>query len=122
MNHVPWRHDACTDYNQRANMQSTRQHATNVLMHAAGLLVDDARQAYEASVANGGKGARAPVTLQDGAGGTAVVSEVGLYGDVVLRFVSGDWQVSCQHNGRGGGRALGGAVLVCDVGTSKVRR
>lgn len=70
-------------------------------------MVDDARQAYEASVANGGKGVRAPVTLQDGAGGTAVLSEVGLYGDVVLRFVSGNWQVSCQHTGRGGGQGVG---------------
>jgi 4-hydroxyphenylpyruvate dioxygenase len=61
--------------------------------HPAGILVEDARQAYEASVAHGGKGARAPVTLQDGAGGTAVMSEVELYGDVVLRYISGDWKV-----------------------------
>lgn len=64
-------------------------------------------------MANGGKGVRAPVTLHDGAGGTAVVSEVGLYGDVVLRFISGDWQVSCQHPwGRGrGGWVLAGTLI-----------
>lgn len=58
-----------------------------------GLLVDDARQAYEVSVANGAKGGRPPTTLQDSAGGCAVVSEVSLYGDVVLRYISGDWEV-----------------------------
>lgn len=65
----------------------------------SGLLVDDARQAFEESVANGGKAVRPPITLQDPSGGSAVLSEVALYGDVVLRYISGDWQVRCiwQH-------------------------
>jgi hypothetical protein len=44
-------------------------------------------------VANGGKAVRPPTTLQDPSGGSAVVSEVALYGDVVLRYISGDWKV-----------------------------
>jgi hypothetical protein len=58
-----------------------------------GILVEDARQAYEASVQHGGKGVRAPTQLEDAAGGSAVISEVELYGDVVLRYISGDWKV-----------------------------
>lgn len=57
-----------------------------------GLVVGDAAEAYKVSVANGAKGVRVPTTLQDNTG-QAVVSEVALYGDVVLRFISGSWQV-----------------------------
>jgi 4-hydroxyphenylpyruvate dioxygenase len=57
------------------------------------VLVDDAREAYEASVAHGGKGVRSPTQLLDGVGGSAVISEVELYGDVVLRYISGDFKV-----------------------------
>eukprot|EP00878_Enallax_costatus_P016232 GHUV01017025.1.p1 GENE.GHUV01017025.1~~GHUV01017025.1.p1 ORF type:complete len:376 (+),score=123.06 GHUV01017025.1:262-1389(+) len=59
---------------------------------AIGLIVDDAANAYEVSVANGAKGVRKPTKLDDGAGGSAVVSEVNIYGDVVLRYISGRWQ------------------------------
>jgi 4-hydroxyphenylpyruvate dioxygenase len=59
----------------------------------AGLQVGDATQAYEVSVANGAKGVRPPTKLEDGNGGSAVVSEVLLYGDVVLRYISGKWEV-----------------------------
>lgn len=55
--------------------------------------MDDATDAYEVSVANGAKAVRKPTRLEDGAGGSAVVSEVIVYGDVVLRFISGRWQV-----------------------------
>ena len=55
----------------------------------------DARQAYEASVANGAIGVQPPTTLRDEADGTEqLVAEVSLYGDCVLRFVSGKYQVS----------------------------
>jgi 4-hydroxyphenylpyruvate dioxygenase len=54
-------------------------------VRAVGVSVDDARQAYEASVANGGRGVLPPTDL----GGGAVIAEVSLYGDVVLRYVSG---------------------------------
>lgn len=58
---------------------------------AIGLLVEDAAQAYEVSVAKGAKGVRAPTRISD-AEGSAVVSEVIIYGDVVLRYISGDWK------------------------------
>lgn len=64
--------------------------------HAPGLLVEDAADAYEEATANGGVGVLPPTRLEDvegGAGGGAVISEVKLYGDVVLRFVSGDYRV-----------------------------
>ncbi|GLC38696.1 hypothetical protein PLESTB_000591400 [Pleodorina starrii] len=59
---------------------------------AVGLLVDDARAAYEISVANGGKGVLPPLELTDAATGTTqTIAEVTLYGDVVLRYVSGSF-------------------------------
>ena len=54
-------------------------------VRAVGVTVDDAKQAYEASVANGGRGVLPPTDL----GGGVVIAEVSLYGDVVLRYVSG---------------------------------
>lgn len=70
-------------------------------------MVDDAAQAYEQSVANGAKGVRPPVTLKADSAGDAgdagvVVSEVALYGDVVLRYVSGTHEVRGRE--REGGR------------------
>ena len=51
-----------------------------------GLLVADAEEAYKASTANGAKGGLEPMTLKDEESGQQlVISEVGLYGDVVLR-------------------------------------
>lgn len=67
------------------------------LCHLTGLLVDDATDAYNVSVANGAKGVRPPTRLDDGGGGAAVVSEVLVYGDVVLRYISGKWQVRRGH-------------------------
>ena len=54
-------------------------------VRAVGVTVDDAKQAYEASVANGGRGVLPPTDL----GGGVVITEVSLYGDVVLQYVSG---------------------------------
>jgi 4-hydroxyphenylpyruvate dioxygenase len=74
----------------------------------AGLLVDDATQAYEVSVAHGAKGVRPPTTLREqgaaevGAEGGVVVSEVSLYGDVVLRYVSGNSEVRGRREGDAG--------------------
>ncbi len=57
------------------------------------MLVEDARAAYEIAVANGARGALAPQLLHDAASHTSqTVAEVALYGDVVLRFVSGSFQ------------------------------
>lgn len=62
-------------------------------VRAVGLRVEDAQQAYEVSVANGGVGVLKPYTMKDEAtGATQVISEVLLYGDVVLRYVSGDFK------------------------------
>ena len=48
--------------------------------------MDDAKTAYEVSVAHGAKGVLPPVELRDEASGTSqVISEVLLYGEVVLR-------------------------------------
>ncbi|PNH07462.1 4-hydroxyphenylpyruvate dioxygenase [Tetrabaena socialis] len=55
-------------------------------VRAVGLLVDDAKVAYEVSVANGGRGVLPPAEITDPTtGATQTVSEVSLYGDVVLR-------------------------------------
>lgn len=85
-------HDVMCVYN------SLVYHYLVPVSHTPGLLVDDARQAFEAAVAHGAKAARAPTQLQEdgAAGGAAVVSEVELYGDVVLRFISGDCEVKQQ--------------------------
>ncbi|TYZ59563.1 hypothetical protein PybrP1_011641 [[Pythium] brassicae (nom. inval.)] len=61
-------------------------------IRALGIAVGDAKEAYEKSVKNGGVGVLEPKTMTDKASGkTAVISEVKLYGDVVIRWVSGDF-------------------------------
>lgn len=65
-------------------------------MHA-GILVEDAKHAYEHSTANGAVGVTPPTVLKDEATGTEqTVSEILAYGDCVLRFVSGTYQVSAR--------------------------
>jgi hypothetical protein len=60
----------------------------------AGILVDDAAEAYRIATENGGVGVRPPVTLTDaGSGQRQMLAEIKLYGDCVLRFVSGDFEV-----------------------------
>ena len=60
----------------------------------AGVLVEDAAEAHQKATAHGAVSVVEPVKLRDEASGTEqVVSEVNLYGDVVLRFVSGSYQV-----------------------------
>ncbi len=68
----------------------------------AGVLVADAKQAFEASTANGAIAVQPPTVLRDEADGSQqTIAEVSLYGDCVLRFVSGDHQVrltvQCSH-------------------------
>lgn len=77
------------DYDQQQAFEFICTHG--LAARAVGLQVGDAAQAYEVSVANGAKGVRPPTKLEDG-GGCAVVSEVLLYGDVVLRYISGKWE------------------------------
>ena len=55
----------------------------------------DAREAYAQSTANGAVGTQEPTVLRDEATGTEqCVAEIKLYGDCLLRFVSGTYQVS----------------------------
>lgn len=61
-------------------------------VRAMGLRVGDAAAAYAASVKHGGVGVQAPTVLADAASGASpTVAEVSLYGDVVFRYVSGDY-------------------------------
>ena len=60
-------------------------------VRAVGVSVDDAFEAYEKSIANGGKGILPPIELGNGVS----IAEVRLYGDVVLRYVSG---AVCEKN------------------------
>ena len=54
----------------------------------------DAKAAFETAVANGAQAVQPPTELHDKATSTSqCVAEVALYGDVVLRFVSGSYQV-----------------------------
>ncbi|GMF50165.1 unnamed protein product [Phytophthora fragariaefolia] len=62
-------------------------------VRALGIQVADAKAAYEISVQNGGEGVLEPQTLTDkDSGKSTVISEVKLYGDVVIRWVSGDFE------------------------------
>jgi hypothetical protein len=64
----------------------------------AGVLVEDAKEAYDKSTANGARGVLEPTTRHDAASDTEqVISEIELYGDVVLRFVSGSFKVSFSN-------------------------
>jgi 4-hydroxyphenylpyruvate dioxygenase len=59
----------------------------------AGIVVNDAAEAFRISTENGGVPVAAPVTRSDPASGTSLTwAEIKLYGDCVLRFVSGDFQ------------------------------
>lgn len=62
-------------------------------VRALGIQVADAKEAYEVSVKHGGVGVLAPKLMKDDASGqTITISEVKLYGDVVIRWVSGDFK------------------------------
>lgn len=62
-------------------------------VRALGIRVGNAAEAYEISVKNGAIGVLPAHTFTDKATGTTlVIAEVKLYGDVVLRYVSGDYK------------------------------
>ncbi|OQR87843.1 4-hydroxyphenylpyruvate dioxygenase [Achlya hypogyna] len=62
-------------------------------VRAMAITVDDAAAAYEISVKNGAVGVCSPKTSKDATTGEVmVISEVKLYGDVVLRYVSGNYK------------------------------
>lgn len=57
-----------------------------------GIKVGDATEAYHISVASGGVGVLPPHVLVDRATGkSSVISEIRMFGDVVIRFISGDF-------------------------------
>ena len=59
-----------------------------------GVLVKDAEQAHAAALNHGARSVLSPVTLTDPTTGQQqTVAEVVLYGDVILRLVSGPYQV-----------------------------
>ncbi|CAK4066295.1 unnamed protein product [Aphanomyces euteiches] len=61
-------------------------------VRAMAITVDDAAVAYDVSVKNGAISVMAPMTTKDETTGeTLTFSEVQLYGDVVLRYVSGNY-------------------------------
>lgn len=77
-------------FDAAAAFDFTKRHGLAV--RALGIRVGDAADAYAVSVANGAEGVLSPTTLTDAATGTTtVLAEVKLYGDVVLRYVSGDY-------------------------------
>ncbi|PSC69061.1 4-hydroxyphenylpyruvate dioxygenase [Micractinium conductrix] len=79
------------EYNQEEAYAFLKAHGMAV--RAFGILVDDAAEAYRISTSRGGVGVRPPVTCADAATGTSLTfSEIKLYGDCVLRFVSGDYE------------------------------
>ena len=100
--------DAASDSAARAATQPHPAHDPGAMrafcdkhgmaVRAVGVVVDDAAEAYEKSIANGGRGVLPPVRLNaegavasdsaDAEGPATVISEVELYGDVVLRYVS----------------------------------
>jgi hypothetical protein len=59
----------------------------------AGILVEDAKQAFEVAVQNGGKPVHPPSVLKGSDGQESVMAEVHMYGDVVMRFMSGTFKV-----------------------------
>lgn len=61
---------------------------------AAGIVVEDARAAFKVAVDNGGIAVHPPTALRDDNGQETVMAEVSMYGDVVMRFMSGALQVS----------------------------
>lgn len=71
-------------------------HGSNgCLAVGAGVLVEDAAEAHRQATSHGARSALEPTVLSDEASAThQTVSEVELYGDVVLRFVSGTFKVS----------------------------
>eukprot|EP00798_Chlamydomonas_sp_ICE-L_P024026 gene24026-9601_t len=83
---VPWPH-----YDQGKAYEFLKAHGLGV--RAVGLLVDDADDAFHKSVDNGAIAVLPPFKSTDAITGMEqTVAEVSLYGDVVLRYVSGSFQ------------------------------
>jgi 4-hydroxyphenylpyruvate dioxygenase len=78
------------DYQQSTANAFVAKHGFAV--RAVGIRVSDAAEAYAVSTANGARPVSEPVTSVDAATGKSLtISEIGYFGDVVLRWVSGDF-------------------------------
>ncbi|KAI3436403.1 hypothetical protein D9Q98_005820 [Chlorella vulgaris] len=85
--------DSCPpyEYNQDAAYDFLKRHGLAV--RAFGILVDDAAEAFRISTSRGGDPVSPPWTRTDATSGTSCTcAEIRLYGDCVLRFVSGGFQ------------------------------
>jgi 4-hydroxyphenylpyruvate dioxygenase len=81
---IPW-------YDQEHAYQFLKRHGLAV--RSLAIRVSDAEEAFHTSVKNGALGVQPPTIITDEVSGTSsTVSEVVLYGDVVLRYVSGDYK------------------------------
>ncbi|KAL4441075.1 hypothetical protein ABPG77_010506 [Micractinium sp. CCAP 211/92] len=79
------------EYDQEEAYEFLKKHGLAV--RAFGILVDDAAEAFRISTENGAIPVRPPATLRDDVTGTSLVfAEIKLYGNCVLRFVSGDFE------------------------------
>jgi hypothetical protein len=85
--------------------------------------VADAREAYAQSTANGAVGVHQPTVLRDEATATEQwVAEVKLYGDCLLRFVSGTYQVGALNTWlQSASKALVGQVAFVWLGINSRR-
>lgn len=85
------------NYSQSQAHQFFQHHGLAV--RAIGIRVADATIAYNNCVSSGAKGVTAPqILLDDRSGEELVMSEIWAYGDVVLRFVSGNFNGSFLPN------------------------
>ena len=83
----------------RACTTSLQASKAKMQLSSAGVLVADAQKAYETSVSQGAVSVQPPTVLRDGDSGTEqTVAEVLMYGDCVLRFVSGDYKVGLKEH------------------------
>ena len=101
MNNVSVRGDQsqipCPEFTQGEAHAFVAKHGLAV--RAVGIRVKDAADAYKVSTANGARGVKpAAVHTDKATGKTMTVSEVGWFDDVVLRFVSGEFDGAMLPN------------------------
>ncbi len=64
-----------------------------IAVRAVGITVASAQEAYEQSIKNGGIGVLPPTELVDRfTGKKSLIAEIKMFGDVVIRWISGDYQ------------------------------
>jgi len=81
----------CPEFEQAVAHAFVAKHGLAV--RAVGIRCSDAAVAYSVSTANGARGVCPPTLRTDATTGKSLmVSEIGMFGDVVIRWVSGDFQ------------------------------